>query len=47
MKPLTVTINESNIYSGAALGLLVLIGLAVISSMKKQTDTDLTHAIIA
>lgn len=48
MKPLTVVINESNIYAGAALGLTVLIGLVVISTIKnKRPGIESSSAIIA
>lgn len=39
ISPITININQQNIYSAAALGCLVLVSLAVISSQKrKQTS---------
>ena len=39
-QPLTINIQEQNIYLAAGLGVLVLVGLSVVSSMKSKRVTQ-------
>jgi len=40
LQPLTITIQQQNIYIAAGLGVLVLVLLGVISSVKKRRNTQ-------
>lgn len=41
VQPLTINIQEQNIYLAAGLGVLVLVSLSVISSMKTKRATQM------
>jgi hypothetical protein len=45
-QPLTINIQEQNIYLAAGLGVLVLVGLSVVSSMKSKRVTQAGMTLI-